>query len=35
VVIKSQNLNENDKLIWIFTEKLGKISAIARGAQKK
>ncbi|WP_084756956.1 DNA repair protein RecO [Clostridium sp. DMHC 10] len=34
VVIKSQNLNENDKLIWIFTEKLGKISAIARGAQK-
>lgn len=33
-MIKSQNLNENDKLIWIFTEKLGKISAIARGAQK-
>lgn len=34
MVIKSQNLNENDKLIWIFTEKLGKISVIARGAQK-
>lgn len=28
------DLKENDKLIWLFTEKLGKVSAVARGAKK-
>ncbi len=34
MVLKTQDYKENDKLIWIFSEKLGKISAIARGAKK-
>jgi len=33
-VIKTQDINENDKLIWLFTEKLGKVSAVARGAKR-
>ena len=28
------DLKEADKLVWIFTEKLGKISAVAKGAKK-
>ncbi|MGG7163839.1 DNA repair protein RecO [Clostridium ihumii] len=34
VVIKTQDYKENDKLVWLFTEKLGKISLIAKGARK-
>ncbi|WP_160671592.1 DNA repair protein RecO [Clostridium sp. C8-1-8] len=34
VVIKAQDFKENDKLIWLFTEKLGKIAVIAKGAKK-
>lgn len=34
VVIKTQDFKENDKLVWIYTEKFGKITAIARGAKK-
>jgi len=28
------DLKESDKLLWLFTEKLGKVSAVARGAKK-
>lgn len=28
------DLKESDKLVWLFTEKLGKVSAVARGAKK-
>jgi len=34
VVIKTQDYKENDKLVWLFSEDLGKISAIAKGARK-
>lgn len=34
IVLKTQDYKENDKLVWIFTEKLGKISLIAKGARK-
>lgn len=34
VIIKSIDYKENDKLIWAYTEKLGKITFIARGAKK-
>ncbi|MBU5321467.1 MAG: DNA repair protein RecO [Sarcina ventriculi] len=34
VVIKTQEYKENDKLLWIFTQELGKISVIAKGAKK-
>ncbi|MFL0267843.1 DNA repair protein RecO [Candidatus Clostridium radicumherbarum] len=34
IVIKSMDLKESDKLLWLFTEKLGKVSAVARGARK-
>lgn len=34
VVIKVREYKENDKLVWIYTEKLGKITAIAKGAKK-
>ena len=34
VIIKAQEYKENDKLLWIFTEKLGKITVIAKGAKK-
>jgi DNA repair protein RecO (recombination protein O) len=33
-VIKTADLKENDKLVWLFTEKLGKISTVAKGAKK-
>jgi len=33
-VIKTQEFKENDKLLWLFTEKIGKVSAIARGAKR-
>ncbi len=34
VVIKTQDYKENDKLVWLYTEELGKVTAIARGAKK-
>ena len=34
VIIKAQDYKENDKLIWMYTEELGKISIIARGSKK-
>lgn len=34
VIIKTQDYRENDKLVWLYTEKLGKITAIVRGAKK-
>jgi len=34
MVIKTQDINENDKLLVLYTEKLGKVSAVARGAKK-
>lgn len=34
VVIKTQDYKENDKLVWLFTEELGKITAIAKGAKR-
>lgn len=34
IVIKTADLKENDKLVWLFSEKLGKISTIAKGAKK-
>lgn len=34
VIIKTQDFKENDKLVWFYTEKLGKITAIVRGAKK-
>lgn len=34
VVIKTQDIKESDKLLWLFSEKLGKISTIAKGAKK-
>lgn len=34
VIIKSADYKENDKLLWIYTEELGKITAIAKGAKK-
>lgn len=34
IVLKTQDLNENDKLVWLFSEKIGKITAVARGAKR-
>ncbi|MCD3197786.1 DNA repair protein RecO [Clostridium botulinum] len=34
IVLKTQDYKENDKLVWLFTEKIGKICAIAKGAKK-
>nr|WP_081896918.1 DNA repair protein RecO [Clostridium sp. KNHs214] len=34
VILKTQDYKENDKIIWLFTEKIGKITAIAKGAKK-
>ncbi|QGU96836.1 DNA repair protein RecO [Clostridium bovifaecis] len=34
MVLKTQDFKENDKLLWLFTDKLGKVSAIAKGAKK-
>lgn len=34
VIIKAQDYKENDKLIWIYTEEVGKATFIARGSKK-
>lgn len=34
VIIKTQDFKENDKLVWLYTEKFGKITAVVRGAKK-
>lgn len=34
VVIKTQDYKEHDRLVWLFSEDLGKISTIAKGAKK-
>lgn len=34
VVIKTQDYKENDKLVWLYTDTLGKITLIAKGAKK-
>ena len=34
VVIKTQDYRENDKLVWLYTDNLGKITMIAKGAKK-
>ncbi|MCB2292570.1 DNA repair protein RecO [Clostridium algoriphilum] len=34
IVIKTQEFKENDKLVWLFSEDFGKITAIAKGARK-
>ncbi len=34
VIIKTQDFKENDKLVWIYTEELGKITVIVKGAKK-
>jgi DNA repair protein RecO (recombination protein O) len=34
VIIKTQDIKENDKIVWLFTEKLGKISTIAKGVKR-
>jgi DNA repair protein RecO (recombination protein O) len=33
-VLKTSDLGENDKIAWLFTDKLGKISTLAKGAKK-
>lgn len=32
--MRTQDIKENDKLLWIFTDKIGKITAIAKGVKK-
>ncbi|WP_411168637.1 DNA repair protein RecO [Clostridium sp. MB05] len=34
VVLKTKEFKENDKLVWLYTENLGKITAIAKGSRK-
>ncbi|WP_315071099.1 DNA repair protein RecO [uncultured Clostridium sp.] len=34
VIIKTQDFKENDKLVWFYTEELGKITAVVRGAKR-
>nr|WP_286207940.1 DNA repair protein RecO [Clostridium caldaquaticum] len=34
MVIKAAEFKESDKIIWLFTEKLGKISVVAKGAKR-
>ena len=34
VVIKTMEFKENDKLVWLYSDKLGKVTAIAKGARK-
>lgn len=34
VIIKTKEFKENDKLVWLYTDNLGKITTIAKGAKK-
>lgn len=34
IILKTQELNENDKLVTIYTDKLGKVNAVAKGAKR-
>lgn len=34
VILGHKNIRENDKLIFIYTEKLGKLKAVAKGSRK-
>ena len=34
VIIKVQDYKENDNLLWIYTEELGKVTCIAKGAKR-
>lgn len=34
IIIKALDYKENDKLIWIYTEHYGKISAVAKGSKR-
>ncbi|AYE33353.1 DNA repair protein RecO [Clostridium septicum] len=34
VIIKTTEFKENDKLVWLYTEKFGKITTIAKGSRK-
>ena len=34
MVLKTQDMKEADKLVWLYTEKLGKVSAVAKGAKR-
>ena len=34
IIIKALDYKENDKLIWLYTENYGKISAVAKGAKR-
>lgn len=34
MVIKTQDYKEYDKLVWLYTEEIGKITVIAKGAKK-
>ena len=34
VIIKVQDYKENDKLLWMYTEELGKVTCITKGAKK-
>ncbi|MGL5069234.1 MAG: DNA repair protein RecO [Sarcina sp.] len=34
IVIKALDYKDNDKLIWLYTENYGKISAVAKGAKR-
>lgn len=34
IVIKTKEYKENDKLVWIYTDSMGKITSIAKGSRK-
>lgn len=34
VIIKALDYRENDKLVWVYTENLGKITSVAKGAKR-
>lgn len=35
IVLKTMDIKENDKVVWIYSEDLGKVSFIAKGSKKK
>ena len=34
LLLKLRSLKKNDKLVWLYTDNLGKITTIAKGAKK-